>query len=282
MLGGLIAGAMGGGASAVTSLADQAIEEAKQAKKNAYEKGILEWKVGVDAEAATTASERELGRTVLSSQLAGEQQAAQNIFTAGENEKTRKSQLRAAEISASRSNRITASEEAQALLLQMKKDYKAATDPEERKKLAEEISFFEGRTPAKQDYITVKNDVGGETAYIKTPNGLVQAPILGGAEPVGSQLGKNKVPLNPAFDETYKAFFGIEQQQSDGRTPVQPKPATQTPNLSSDPQNVKRLYNEGIKNAMNEIQKQIPLASTDQQRMQLSAKYSELQSTLKK
>ena len=280
MLGGIIAGALGGGATAVNGLADQAIQEAQQAKKNAYEKGILEWKVGVDAEAATVAAERQQGNTVLQSQLAGEREKDNNIFTAEENEKNRKAQIKAASISASRGDRITASEQSQAELLAMKKQRFGMPPGPERNDLDERIAAFEGRAAAKPDYMTVKNELGAETVYTKTPSGLVPVPIVGGGGnsampqqeqgPWNNFKGQSTAPSQPTETAPPAKKLGLISGNSGGTS------------LSSDPQNVKRLFNEGIKNAMRDVQQQIVAAPTDQEKIQLAAKYSELQSKLKK
>lgn len=269
MLGGLIAGAIGGGATAVNSLADQAIAEARQAKNAAYEKGILEWRIQETRVDADT----QFGRQK-------ELNDQQNSAAMERDQKNNEAQDKRTAMQVAASARRSTGDQAQEQLLVMKNQYLNETDPEARKKLAEDIAFFEGRTPAKPEYMSVKNELGAETAYIKTPNGLIPAPILGvspaqGASqeeqgPWNSFKGQPAAPTQPAKSAPPPIRPGLISGNSGGT------------NLSSDPQNVKRLYNEGIKNAMRDVQQRIAAAPTDQEKIQLAAQYSELQAKLRK
>lgn len=69
MLGGLIAGALGGASQGISGLADQFMKEAEDAKKQAYERGLLEWKAARDDARTEREGELRIGATVLDNQM---------------------------------------------------------------------------------------------------------------------------------------------------------------------------------------------------------------------
>jgi hypothetical protein len=273
---GLILGGLTGGASAVSSLADQAIKEAEEAKKQAYEKGLLEWKVSETRKDADTQFGRQKEMSAISTEEQLRINKQNNDAADVRADKANAAHIQVAKISA---NRSSSSEKAMSDLLQLKREYLHEEDPEKRKKLAEDITFYEGRTAPKNEYMTVKDELGGEKVYQKTANGLVPAQISGGL--ISGQMGsKNPAP----WERSLKAAQEPTPKANQVANPMQPNATSQT-QRELNPQNTDDLnvmYNRGIQDGLVNIQNQLRAATTDEQKTKLAQQYTEMQARLKR
>ncbi len=290
MLGGLIAGALGGASSAIGELADRVMKEADDAKRMAFETGMVNFRIQADRENATTAFERQkelradeqdfqLGNTVLASQLAGERQENQNRFTAEENQKNRNA-------SSANSGRRSVSEEAQAELLNMKRAYLDMPAGPDRDKLAADIKFFEGKTDRAPDYMTVKNELGAEEVYMKTPNGLVKARMDN--LPSTNSPGGNSPSGNTGATRPSIFMKPAPPSSSTGSETSEPVPMSTT--VNQGPRQIRpgnsgdiiAARDSGIREGMMSIQQQMIKTKDVNERLRLAEEYSNLAKMLQR
>lgn len=158
MLGGLIAGAIGGAAASIDSLADRILKEAEDEKKRAYELGILDWKLNREDEQIERRAELEQGNTVLNSQLADERLKIQLDAQQKENALNRKTNLEVAGINA---GRVSPGDRPALELFEMKKRYTSMPEGPEKKLLGEQISFLQGPRDFKSSML--KDPITGES-----------------------------------------------------------------------------------------------------------------------
>jgi hypothetical protein len=284
---GLIGGALRGAGQTMQQIGTanmQANIEAEKAKaEESRQMRILELKQQYDTQNMERESELRIGNTVLDNQLRGEELERGRNFTAEQADKEMAAREKLTSMQIRASGRKSAADEEREQLLAMKNRYLNETDPEARKKLAEDIAFFEGRTGAKPEYMSVKNELGAEAVYIKTPNGLMPAPILGGSAAPSAQQEEQG---------PWSKFRGGSAQSTNPENPRATVknsglisgnlPSSSVPVDGTNSQQVKTAFNNQIRKAMSDIQMQIVQAPTDQEKIQLVAQYSELQAKLRK
>lgn len=284
---GLIAGALAGAGKGLVDIANQYMQEAEQAKRMAYEKNMLDFRVQVDRENATTAFERQkemnqsnqefqVGNTVLASQLAGERDTQNREFQATENQKNRDAQARA---SAASAGRMSVGEQAQAELLKMKRDYLSLPPGPERDKIAADIKFFEGKTDRSPEYMTVKNELGAEDVYMKTPNGLIRARMGEGqaADSVAPGGPGAAVATRPSMFMKPNTVPSQQMQPSSQAAPinmpVEPRASQVRP---GNPDDIGAAKKAGIRDGMMNIQQRMIQTKDVNERLQLAEQYNNL------